>query len=193
MLRRRFQARKPKDYKWTHSIALGTAADDTITDGLMLQGSDCVPQASLAKGHFNLQRLILDLAVGIANPTLEDSTAATWSYAWWALMLLDEDDTTVYNPEDSTTLIEETVLMHGMTERIGWSTVQDAIAPLISQSAAFMAQANVRRDVRSNRRMTSDQVLRLFLTMEDNTSWARGSDNDNYIVTMSLRTLIKLP
>jgi len=190
-MRRRFQARPPKKYGWLTRQIVGACSDSTVAQFQLLDAS-IIPTVPQQQSHvLNLQRLFVNVQVMVHTNDLEDETlAGVWGCLTWALAIIDVDDATVYDPINND-FDDELVLARGRTERIGWGTVP-AISTSQSQSAAFMAQTHFDLDIKTNRRMTSDQNLVLYATRDGQVTYNRLSDHD-FIVVVDSRILVKYP
>jgi len=194
MRRRLFPPRRPKNYGWNVESAYGSLDNASVTIFEVCFGANLTQNANTAKQQVNLQRVIVDFNLCVRTATLEDvSSIGVWSFMHYALILRDEEDDTVYDPRTDTNLRDETLLAHGITERIGWATIETVAFPVVSQPAAFMSQTKLRLDLRTNRRITSDQILSLYCSMDADASISRDSASDQYRAYMVARNLFKVP
>jgi len=180
--RRMFPARRPRNYRWwTETLGFADFDSSTITFGTLIGGNSAVGGSS--SGHILLKRIIFDMNLGVDSSTLNQVAISNWGFASWMMIIADEDDDSVYNPDAASDLQEEKVLQHGITERFGWGTVQEPIGDVTkSQSAAFMSTARVHFDKKLNRRLRSDEVVNIYATIndfanllfEESEEWATG-------------------
>lgn len=187
-----FRPRPKKDLRWEVNDAeleynSGTVGIATLCSGNQLVGG-------LGKAHVNIKRMIFEATVCVQNNELEEAALqAVWGRSAWMLLLVDEDDTTVYDPVVSSVRRDEVVLREGLTERIGWGTVTELVTNLLrSQSAAFMAQCKIEFDVKCNRRLTTDQLLQFYITRTGSPDMDVAATT-NFSVDMRLRTLYQVP
>jgi len=188
---KRYPARAPKNYAWITTNFVLNYNDATVGVADLLLGATLAVSLRQQARVCNIKRIIMDHTLMVHTNDLEDETlAGVWGVAGWAVLLVDEDDTTVYDPITGD-IQDETVLLIGATDRIGWGTVP-AISTSQSQSAAFMASTRWTNDIRSNRRMSNDQKLVIHATRHGQASYNRLGDHD-FIHTVLTRILIQLP
>jgi len=189
---KRFPVRKPRNYRWiVEELQADSVTDGAVSHGPLLIGADLL--GGTGRGHVNLKRFVFDLQFMIRTEYLEVAAlAGAWAFMHYALLIVDVDDTTTYDPGFPPGIGEETSIRDGFTDRIGWGTIAPA-GGAVSQSAAFMAQTRISFDVKSNRRFTTDQAVRIYTRLDDQTEFGRTLDPDIFGWYCRLRTLYEVP
>lgn len=198
-MNRRFAARVPKKYTWDMANAVGQFSDATVLAVDMVTGANfqqgqavVVTQSRVA----NVIRIVGDITMNV-NPTELNDVADNFIYgpAYWGILVVDEDDNTVYAP-DSSVIFDERVLAWGLTPPIGLLLDTSAFAGGtglgVSQGHQVPCGVTWHVDIHSNRRLSADDILRFVITRppEAEITLQGGA---LYSCALALRTLLKLP
>lgn len=149
--------------------------------------------------HCNIKRIVGDL-VWIPNQNdtgtlvLTSDPRSNWAQLAWMIVLIDNDDETEYSPFAQDVLSDEKVLAHGLmgysnslwSHPVGGTT---ALTAFTGYGDGAAPRAHI--DVRSNRRLTGDNDIRLYYAA---TGLERDSQATDFgILGISLRALVKFP
>lgn len=196
---RRFPARVPKRYAWQGANAVGQFTDATVLGVDLVVGSAYQAAQSFVISEdriANIIRVVGDVYISI-DPTELNDVADNFIFgpAYWALIIVDEDDDTIYSP-DTASVFDEKLLAYGMTPPIGLlldtSAMVGGTGLGVSQGHQVPAGLSFHIDAHSNRRLSNDQVLRFLITRPDDVELTlQGSAL--YSLGLALRTLLKLP
>jgi len=190
---------KPKNYAWAGLCEAGVLDDQTTILRFDLVNPSDVGQGTGLRKTVNLQRIIGDLHIQINNGGLGGHNEGIWAPCGYLLVIRDTDDSTFSNPFLTQDLRDETILAHGITDLIGYGTVLEPLVlgsgNVVSQSSAFNAWSRTRIDIRTNRKITSDEQLSLFVSKADDVSSIDFVSNEgsDFNCMVSFRTLIKIP
>lgn len=180
---------------WVSDFELLTSG--VVSSEIIVAGESDIEVRSVGHTHANLKRIVGDITwwplFASAAETFQDDPPSTWRSLSWFLLIVDNDDDSIYDPTSATHLSEERVLAHG---NLG-SGFQRYLLPTggtsldVHVDGVFQSQAvTTHIDVSSNRRLTSDTDVRLYLT-------ADGSPDDegtNFgFYRAVLRALVKFP
>jgi len=194
---RRFSSRPKKNYAWERTAAVGNFTGATILNHQIADGADY--SAGVGRSTpVNLQRVIVDCVVMVHANDLEDVLILVCSPCAWSVAILDRDSdpTNALDPGIESDVADEKLLAWGLTDRIGWGTIED---PLVagagathSQSAAFMASARIRIDTRTNRQFSADDLLTFSITRLTGANFSR-EDAHAFEVFILAAALVKIP
>jgi len=199
MRRRAFKRTASKQYGWASYVtsprAIVTVAD--VFQDVVVGGDTDIEVRALGNTHGNLKRIVGDIsfAPGYDSDAETFTTPVSWhGTLHWALILVDNEDTTDYAPNNPIVLSEERILAHGhlssayhrfrLPENIGGTTTNyDGIYGHMNLTSHI--------DVGSNRRIRSDDDVRLYAVW-DGTLPDSQQENAG-IIQASLRALLKFP
>jgi len=194
---KRYPPRRQKNYVWMGVVANGAVDTAAVATASLYVAADWAGASVTSKRHCNIQRLLVDICIGIPNSKLTDPTSAVWGPWAWMIYLADTDDTTIYDPTSFLDLTQETILAHGLENSIGWGTIDNVLVlgsgNVQSQTAAFMASERKRIDIRTNRRLGTDQSIRMAVTRDSTNTNMVNDGGVDYEFSISSRCLLKLP
>lgn len=131
-------------------------------------------------GFVNIKRIVGDAWLRPSASVI--LAGATWSAAYyWAIFIEDADEPNIADPSSSGDLRDETVLAHGCGNLFG------SAEPPAAQQRNIINMNNWHIDVKSNRRVTENQVCAFRLTVANATGLG-GAEALSF--GLSLRTLI---
>lgn len=200
MARRFSSPRPPKKYVWVPTTILGSFNTTTVAENDLVIASDFTQGALTgAMAHaLNIIRVVGDVVITAVDANNLTNITDTFiaGPSCWGIFIRDENATIPIDPESAAGYSDEPGLGVGITETIG----------LIIDTAAFVAgtglgvafgsvlpySVRVHFDIRTNRRLSNDQVLSLNLTRASNAQISINGGVD-YIYQTNIRTLIKLP
>lgn len=198
-MRRRFAPRAPKKYAWQCSNDLGQFTDATTLAVNLAVGADFQAGQAVVISESrvaNVIRIVGDVSINIDPTELNDvSDNFIYGPAYWAIIIVDEDDNTVYSP-DSGVVFDEKMLAWGLSPPIGLlldtSAFVGGTGLGVSQGHNIPCGVTWHVDVHSNRRLSNDEILRFVITRppEAEVTLQGGA---LYTATLALRTLLKLP
>lgn len=195
---KRFANRAPKNYQWTTYLRSGSVLPTDISFVSLLAPEDWVTNV-FARQHCNLKRIVGNAVFQLARDTI-DANDDAWCRWFWAVMVLDQDDVVsvtpnIPDPSNETELQDETVLAQGVFSvglRAGDSALVAGTGSINAFSQIMPSQQLVPLDIRSNRRITSDQ----HIVLAYGAAFSAVVDRDDealYVHTTSARTLIQIP
>jgi len=199
MNRRFSRSREPKKYSWIATTAVGNFNSGNVAEVELVNATNF----ALVSGQriaqvLNIVRIIG--SVSILARTAQDldniADAFVAGPAVWGMFVQDVDDASVIDPANATAYGDEICLGTGITELIGIGIDTNAFVGGTGLQSAFAHQypfsTKLAFDVRSNRRMSNDQLLRLNLTRPSSSTLTLGPEED-YQFGVNIRVLVKLP
>jgi len=192
MARRRPITRRTtsKQYGWACQAQTENITLDAVDNAVLVAGDADVEVRAIGGTHCNLKRIIGDIYmhpwhIATTSDLTSAYTASVMEIAWAIMAIDNDDDFTQYAPDNPTVLSEERVLAHGL---LG-ATLMHA-GP--QDSPAIIGHTHTHVDVRSNRRIRSDDDIVLNYIMRGNTP-----DEQNFFdttrVAINFRCLLKFP
>lgn len=199
--RRSFRRGRNKQYGWATSLSddpLEIPTSGTPVETVIVAGGADLESRAVGGTHANLIRVVGDLAYHPFkfNPTeviIADPRSA-WGDIHWMMTIVDDDDPTITDPLDPTALSDEAVVGHGLipSQFELWSHPSGGSTSLLSFVGAFSVDVpKMRVDLKSNRRMTSDNDLRMTFAFHGQSPHT-GNQNAGFM-TWALRALVKFP
>jgi len=192
MARRRpaFKRTASKQYGWASFADRGFAEFGTVESVILVAGDADIEVRSIGGTHGNLKRIIADL---VFHPWSLDSTSVPQSPTtgivdlFWAILVVDnDDDATNYIPDSATVLSEERILAHGVLE----ATALAYEFPALTKNVVTWGACHQHIDVKSNRRIRSDDDVVLNIVTRGTTMFTQG---DEMAYALTSRALIKFP
>lgn len=199
---RRFRGRRGfkrnQQYGWASSIGepFQTVSNDSeqVTSTILVAGDTDVDVTSVAGKHANVKRIVGDICwfpgfTSVAEVSVSEPQSYIATLCWFILQV-DADDPTEYDPWGTDANFSEKILAHGLIPASQHYYV-DTGGGGNNRWTTQLGESKTRVDVRSNRRLTSDENISLYFG-------ARGSplfDSEDVLgmVTWNIRTLLKFP
>ena len=183
-----------KQYGWASAQDRTIVALNTITTTVLVAGDADIEVRAVGGTHANLKRIIGDL---VWHPWVLDTTVAFPATAivsniefYWAIMAVDNDDNPAqYAPDNPVALSEERILSHGVLPATAYRFPGGANNDTPSWIITGETRAHI--DVRSNRRIRSDDDIVLNTILRGNTPESGFFEESGFACIF--RSLVKFP
>jgi len=196
---KRFRSRKPKTYAWPLTQEIASASGTSVANIVLVEGGEFarggipVQQART----LNIKRIVGDILFTVPPAFFDDETDAfVYGHIAWCVMIRDQDDDTIYDPETNS-ISAETLLAVGLSPSLGVILATDAFVGGTGNAKAFASgpppSYMLHLDILTNRRLTADQVLEFRWTRAATGSMILGDPAVEYVSHTQVRTLVLLP
>jgi len=190
----RYGFKKSAQYGWATQVATSEIiADNIVESHLLVAGDSDIETRAIGGTHCNLKRIIGELNFApmfesVAETFVADPTSVV-QQIWWAILIVDnDDDADQYVPNSPTVLAEERILAHGCC--MWWYHHLNFLDFTDTVGNAYGGNTHVRIDVKSNRRLRSDDDVILNILSEG--IWKNGQ-SETAVYNASFRSLLKFP
>jgi len=201
--RRAFKRTTSKQYGWACFVppAPTGVVPGQVAQEVIVAGDSDVEVRAVGNTHANLKRIVGDLVwwpgfVSSAETLqTEPDLISYFGGLHWMLALVDNDDTNDYDPQEPTTLCEERVLAHGIIPHFWHLARYRQFIQIAGNTDGYYGSAEMRYhiDVRSNRRVRSDDDVRLYMSYQGTVNGAVDEGDAAGLYSCSLRALLKFP
>jgi len=196
---RRFRPRTPKKYGWVTNQQVASFDNSNVVQDTLVDGSEFTQSTGISREDrvFNIQRIIGDVVFTVSAQVDFNPVTDTFVYGpvAWALIILDSDDLTTYDPETSS-IADEKLLGLGLTDHIGLLVDTGAFAGGTGLATTWghsvRLATRLHLDIKTNRRLSNDQQLQFICTRPSNSAIALNGGIE-YAMQTNIRTLVKFP